>query len=311
MWLPTFTAIKPEIARSFYTKAARFVSAFNVKYKNSFGVQFSGLWINLADGSEDLLAVQQAVQIAKSSGITLGAVLAVGLDIHPAPYFEEDFNNFNKLNMMYSCAFTQMAFDVEDILPSGQQNALGVAAWLQRNAVNIPNTVSLVAFSGGGGVTTEKLYTAIGSATKYPFQIIGMVELYSTGSTACLPAGSGCQFPTTVQAVESNWTTGACYKDVDNMAIKQALQNQNGTWAGLSVEGQGCGGGCLIQSVDAAKSCDAHGTLSFAQFTLDQFVQILQYFANWSGSTVAEPLAIMLYESAFVPGPWLASLGIN
>jgi hypothetical protein len=315
LWLPTFTAIGPDIAEAYYSKAASFVAAFNNTYgavsSARPGAKFSGFWVNLADGKESLSALKPAVTTAVVNGIPLGAVMAVGMN--PAvPYFTADFDNFNKLNAMYgNNTFTQMAFDVQDILGSGQENALGIATWLAANKSMIPSAVTLVAFTGGPGVTTENIYAEMNGA-QYSFQVVGIVELYSElsdDSTVCLPAGSGCQNnSTTVQAVVNNWKSGQCYKQ---MSIPKALQNQKGTWAGLSVEGQGCSGGCLMSLVDPGSKCDAGGNLSFAQFTLAQFVEILQDFASWSNASPTVPLNIMVYESAFLPGQWLTSLGIT
>jgi hypothetical protein len=235
--------------------------------------------------------------------------MAVGDDPSQA-YFNADFVNFDRLNAMYGCAFTQMAFDVQDILPAGQENAKGIATWLATYADKIPSQVSVVAFTGGPGVQTINIKAEMGAAT-YPFDVVGIVELYSTGSTTCLPSQSGCQVPTTVQAVLQNWLPGgACYADEGDMPIKKALQNQQGTWAGLSVEGQGCAGGCLISAVVPGHTCDAGGQLSFAQFSVAQFVQILQGFATLAKSAPAQPLNVMVYESAFLPLPWLTELGV-
>ena len=296
------------MAQPFYTKAVEFALAFNTKYASITtgpAAKFAAFWINLADGNESLIALKQAVDAAMGASLTLGAVMAVGE--YPAqPFFDINIVSYNKLNEMYKNAFTQMAFDVQDILGTGQENAYGIACWLTVNATKIPKNVTLVAFTGGPGVTTENIQNEMKGAT-YDFRVVGIVELYSAGSTVCLPAQSGCQQPATVKSVVENWTTGPCYKDKDHMAISKALQYQNGTIAGLSVEGQNCPGGCLISLVNSARSCNAEGFLSFAQFSLDEFVQILQEFAIWANASID----VMVYESAFLPEPWLASMNIT
>jgi len=319
IWLPTFTAIGPLIAEEFYRKAATFAAAFNTTYRSTHNIQFWGLWVNLADGNESLSALADAVQIAKHAGISLGAVMAVGTD--PAQsYFQKNFDNFKALNALYGNVFTQMAFDVENILTKNNENASGIAGWLALYAGLIPPEVTLVAFTGGEGVQTVNINSFI-SNTKYPFAIVGIVELYSTDTDECLPSESGCQSLVPWDSVVMNWTTGSCSLDHEGMPIAKVLLGRQGSWAGLSVEGQECSGGCLISSVDSGHTCDAGGSLSFAQYSLDDFVNILTNFGNCSKASplppvtctkasASAPMNIMLYESSFLPGPWLTSMNV-